>query len=153
MSGAGALVTPLLGLEHYQGVVLVGIIVVTIVVTAGMVSTTYVQFIKGSMLVVFCAILTVMILNRGLTTHPEYVKETYRDYRRDVPLAELSADSRPKARCGRRRLEGASPTSGLKMKRPQCLEIWREDAKNPELLSETQSERKRRRAYSQTVRA
>src|ERR1700712_3109634 len=33
MSGAGALVTPLLGLEHWQGVVLVGITVTLIVVT------------------------------------------------------------------------------------------------------------------------
>src|SRR5688572_30840895 len=68
MVGAGALVKPLLGFEHYQGVLTVGVIVVLIVVTAGMVSTTWVQFIKGGLLVVFCAILTVMILNRGLTT-------------------------------------------------------------------------------------
>ena len=33
---------------------LVGVIVTIIVVTAGMVSTTYVQFIKGSLLVFFC---------------------------------------------------------------------------------------------------
>ena len=35
MSGAGALVTPLLGLEHWQGVLLVGVIVIVIVTTAG----------------------------------------------------------------------------------------------------------------------
>ena len=35
-----------------------------------MVSTTYVQFLKGSLLVLFGAVLTVMILNRGLTTQP-----------------------------------------------------------------------------------
>jgi cation/acetate symporter len=68
MVGAGALITPLLGLPHYAGVLLVGVIVTVIVVTAGMVSTTWVQFIKGSMLVVFCAIMTMMILSRGLTT-------------------------------------------------------------------------------------
>ena len=45
---------------------LVGVVVTLIVVTAGMVSTTWVQFIKGGMLVIFCAILTAMILNRGL---------------------------------------------------------------------------------------
>src|SRR6185295_12166001 len=39
MVGAGALVKPLLGFTHVQGVLLVGVIVVTIVVTAGMVST------------------------------------------------------------------------------------------------------------------
>jgi cation/acetate symporter len=70
MVGAGALVKPLLGLSHEIGVVTVGIVVVLIVVTAGMVSTTWVQFIKGGMLVVFCAILTAMILNRGLSTRP-----------------------------------------------------------------------------------
>src|SRR5688500_7216626 len=45
MVGAGALITPLLGLPHVAGVILVGIVVTTIVVTAGMVSTTWVQFI------------------------------------------------------------------------------------------------------------
>jgi len=70
MVGAGALVKPLLGFSHQAGVLLVGVIVILIVVTAGMVSTTWVQFIKGSLLVVFCAILTVAILNRGLTTQP-----------------------------------------------------------------------------------
>ena len=66
MVGAGVLVQPLLGLPHWAGVLLVGAVVVTIVVTAGMVSTTWVQFLKGSLLVVFSTILTVMILNRGL---------------------------------------------------------------------------------------
>jgi cation/acetate symporter len=46
-------------------VVTVGVVVVLIVVTAGMVSTTWVQFIKGSLLVFFCSILTVLILQRG----------------------------------------------------------------------------------------
>jgi len=36
------------------------------VVTAGMVSTTWVQFIKGSLLVFFCGVLTMLILGRGL---------------------------------------------------------------------------------------
>jgi cation/acetate symporter len=69
MVGAGSLVTPLLGLPHWAGVILVGIAVTVIVVTAGMVSTTWVQFIKGSLLVLFCGILTVLILNRGLTVN------------------------------------------------------------------------------------
>ena len=67
MVGAGSLIKPLLGFPHEVGVVLVGVVVVLIVATAGMVSTTYVQFIKGSLLVLFSGILTVMILNRGLT--------------------------------------------------------------------------------------
>jgi len=65
MVGAGVLVQPLLGLEHWHGVVLVGAVVIMIVVTAGMVSTTWVQFLKGSLLVVFSAILTWLILDRG----------------------------------------------------------------------------------------
>jgi cation/acetate symporter len=70
MVGAGALVQPLLGFPHHIGVLCVGVVVVTIVVTAGMVSTTWVQFIKGSLLVFFCVILTFMILARGLSTQP-----------------------------------------------------------------------------------
>src|SRR5688500_4445315 len=65
MVGAGTLVKPLLGLPHWAGVVLVGAVVIMIVVTAGMVSTTWVQFIKGALLVVLCSVLTVMILVRG----------------------------------------------------------------------------------------
>ena len=71
MVGAGALVTPLLGLPHWAGVVIVGAVVIAIVVTAGMVSTTWVQFLKGSLLVVFSALLTVLILQRGFEVAPE----------------------------------------------------------------------------------
>src|SRR5688500_15116656 len=53
MVWACARVTLLLGLPHWLGVVAVGVVVITIVVTAGMVSTTYVQFLKGSLLVLF----------------------------------------------------------------------------------------------------
>ncbi|CAN5713011.1 cation acetate symporter [soil metagenome] len=67
MVGAGALVKPLLGFPHWAGVLIVGVVVTIIVVTAGMVSTTWVQFIKGSLLVAFCAMLTVAILGRGFT--------------------------------------------------------------------------------------
>lgn len=70
MVGAGALVQPLLGFPHYVGVIVVGCIVTFIVTTAGMVSTTWVQFIKGSLLVVLCAIITIMLLVRGVTTQP-----------------------------------------------------------------------------------
>jgi cation/acetate symporter len=70
MVGAGALVKPLLGLPHWSGVLIVGVTVILIVVTAGMVSTTWVQFIKGSLLVLFCTVLTAMILQRGLEVKP-----------------------------------------------------------------------------------
>lgn len=80
MVGAGALLKALLKLpdkpwfifadfNHAIGVIIVGVVVILIVVTAGMVSTTWVQFIKGSLLVVFCAVLVVAILARGV---PKY---------------------------------------------------------------------------------
>ncbi len=67
MVGAGVLVQPLLGLEHWMGVVLVGVVVILIVVSAGMVSTTWVQFLKGGLLIVFSAVLVALILARGFT--------------------------------------------------------------------------------------
>ena len=70
MVGAGALIKPLLGFSHATGVITVGAVVILIVTTAGMVSTTYVQFIKGSLLVVFSTVLVVMILNRGFPVTP-----------------------------------------------------------------------------------
>ncbi len=69
MVGAGDLIVPLLGLPHAVGVILVGVAVTLIVVTAGMVSTTWVQFIKGSLLVFFCGVLTTLILDRGLAVN------------------------------------------------------------------------------------
>jgi cation/acetate symporter len=66
MVGAGALVKPLLGVPHWAGVLLVGGTVTFIVTTAGMVSTTWVQFVKGGLLVVFCTVLVGLILGRGL---------------------------------------------------------------------------------------
>lgn len=70
MVGAGDLVVPLLGLPHWLGVLIVGSIVIFIVATAGMTSTTYVQFIKGALLVIFSTILTIYILKYGLTLNP-----------------------------------------------------------------------------------
>jgi len=77
MVGAGALIKPLLGFPHHVGVLAVGVVVTFIVVTAGMVSTTWVQFIKGSLLVFFCTIITFMILNRGLKTDPGTPERPY----------------------------------------------------------------------------
>jgi cation/acetate symporter len=70
MVGAGDLIVPLLGFPHWAGVLIVGSIVIFIVATAGMTSTTYVQFIKGALLVVFSTVLTIYILNNGLTLTP-----------------------------------------------------------------------------------
>ncbi len=74
MVGAGSLVTPLLGLPFEAGVAIVGFIVILIVATAGMASTTYVQFIKGGLLVVFSLVLVIMLLVRGFGTIPEDLK-------------------------------------------------------------------------------
>ncbi len=72
MVGAGSLVTPLLGLPHWAGVVMVGIIVVLIVATAGMASTTYVQFLKGGLLIIFSIVLVVLVFVRGISTEPDH---------------------------------------------------------------------------------
>jgi cation/acetate symporter len=71
MVGAGVLVEPLLGIPHSWGVVMVGAIVITIVATAGMASTTYVQFLKGSLLIVFSTVLVGAVVVRGLNTKPD----------------------------------------------------------------------------------
>lgn len=71
MVGAGVLVTPLLGLAHHWGVLMVGAIVITIVATAGMASTTYVQFLKGGMLIIFSTVLVISVLVRGFSTKPD----------------------------------------------------------------------------------
>ncbi|MGL1902186.1 MAG: cation acetate symporter [Fibrobacterales bacterium] len=71
MVGAGVLVTPLLGLDHWIGVVMVGAIVIFIVATAGMTSTTYVQFLKGGLLIIFTTVITFVVLDKGLTTKPK----------------------------------------------------------------------------------
>jgi cation/acetate symporter len=60
--GAGSIVQPLLGLSYEIGVVLVGALVIMIVATAGMVSTTYVQFIKGFLLLIAAFALTIGVL-------------------------------------------------------------------------------------------
>ena len=72
MVGAGVLVQPLLGLPHAWGVIMVGAIVITIVATAGMASTTYVQFIKGALLIIFSTVLVASVIIRGLSTQPDH---------------------------------------------------------------------------------
>ena len=71
MVGAGVLVEPLLGIPHAWGVVMVGAIVITIVATAGMASTTYVQFLKGALLIIFSTVLVGAVVMRGFTTRPD----------------------------------------------------------------------------------
>jgi cation/acetate symporter len=71
MVGAGALVKPLLGLPHAWGVIMVGGIVIFIVATAGMASTTWVQFLKGGLLIIFSTVIAIMVCTRGLDTKPD----------------------------------------------------------------------------------
>ncbi|MEM0449840.1 MAG: cation acetate symporter [Methanomassiliicoccales archaeon] len=62
MVGAGSIIQPLLGLEYELGVLIVGLVVVLIVAAAGMVSTTWVQFIKGFLLLFAALGLTIGVL-------------------------------------------------------------------------------------------
>jgi len=71
MVGAGVLVQPLLGLPHWVGVCIVGVVVTIIVATAGMASTTWVQFFKGGLLLIFSTIVVIAVLGRGLSTSPD----------------------------------------------------------------------------------
>ena len=71
MVGAGVLVEPLLGIPQAWGVIMVGAIVITIVATAGMASTTYVQFLKGFLLIIFSTILVGAVVIRGFSTQPD----------------------------------------------------------------------------------
>ena len=71
MVGAGVLVEPLLGIPHAYGVAMVGVIVITIVATAGMASTTYVQFHQRCVIDHLLTVLVIAVLVRGLSTQPD----------------------------------------------------------------------------------
>ncbi len=81
MVGAGVLVQPLLGLPHWVGVCIVGVVVTIIVATAGMASTTYVQFFKGALLLIMSTVVVVAVLMKGLTTTPENNGAAYHDFK------------------------------------------------------------------------
>lgn len=89
MVGAGVLVQPLLGLPHWVGVCIVGVVVTIIVATAGMASTTYVQFFKGSLLLIMSTVLVGMVLFRGLTTEPVNNNLPYHDFTPLTATADL----------------------------------------------------------------
>ncbi len=85
MVGAGDLVTPLLGLPHWAGVVLVGMVVIYIVASAGMTSTTYVQFIKGGLLIVLSTVLSLYIMKNGFTLKPSHSGQQYHEFTQLTP--------------------------------------------------------------------
>lgn len=91
MVGAGDLVTPLLGFPHWVGVVLVGTIVIFIVATAGMASTTYVQFIKGGLLIVFSLVVVIFVLNKGLKNKPNSEYHQFVTLKAEITDSGLSA--------------------------------------------------------------
>ena len=134
MVGAGALVKPLLGFPETLGVILVGLLVIFIVVTAGMVSTTYVQFIKGSLLVIFCLALTIMILRRGLTTNPSFLDTNYHRFE----LKKVDAVA-----AGGLILAEESGWKGkpyVRVKNPDgSIIAWRRSATDPTLVAEAQT--------------
>jgi cation/acetate symporter len=134
MVGAGALITPLLGLPHVVGVLLVGVVVTTIVVTAGMVSTTWVQFIKGSLLVLFCFLLTILILRRGLSVNGGAATAPFAD----VPAAEVlgrpGVEVLPKTGAW-----AGKPYTRIQDRSTGRVEVWREETRDGAArLTETQ---------------
>ncbi|RPH96468.1 cation acetate symporter [candidate division KSB1 bacterium] len=91
MVGAGVLVEPLLGISQHWGVIIVGAVVITIVATAGMASTTYVQFLKGGLLIIFSLALVIAVCWRGFTTQPTPKGHTRYEYQ---SLAALEVDGK-----------------------------------------------------------
>lgn len=140
MVGAGVLVTPLLGLPHYAGVIMVGVIVIAIVATAGMTSTTYVQFLKGALLLVFSTVLVVALLIRGLSTAPDQGgRVPYPEYR-DMAATEQSGALIPEdASYSFVELKKAGSTSFAKLVKESKISWWKVNQKDgATTLSQTQ---------------
>jgi cation/acetate symporter len=91
MVGAGSLVEPLLGIPYWSGVLMVGTIVIIIVATAGMTSTTYVQFLKGGLLIVFSVVLTILIMTNGISTDPDNSYNEYHDFI-ELSITDITGD-------------------------------------------------------------
>ena len=125
MVGAGALITPLLGLPHVVGVLLVGVVVTTIVVTAGMVSTTWVQFIKGSLLVLFCFVLTILILQRGLVVDGGAAQSPFASKPAAEILGRAGIDVLPKTGAW-----AGKPYTRLQDHASGRVEVWREETRD-----------------------
>ncbi len=134
MVGAGVLIKPLLGLPHVVGVLLVGVVVTTIVVTAGMVSTTWVQFIKGALLVLFCFVLTILILRRGLIVNGGAAESPFAARPAADILARPGLEVLPKAGAW-----AGKPYTRLQDRASGRVEVWREETRDGVAwLTETQ---------------
>jgi cation/acetate symporter len=144
MVGAGVLVQPLLGLAHHWGVIMVGAIVITIVATAGMASTTYVQFLKGGLLIVFSLVLVFAVCVRGFNTQPDQGGQT--PFRANVTLAATEADGQlTVAETGSRVLEvqkvAAAKASFARLEREGQESWWLVGTEDGHpVLKETQSQ-------------
>ncbi len=145
MVGAGVLVEPLLGIPHAWGVIMVGAIVITIVATAGMTSTTYVQFIKGGMLVVFSLIVAGAVLYRGLSTQPDQGgRVPFYEYR---TLGAIEDKGRLYTEDKAYRVAGSQAVKGetyVKLEKDGVVTWWlRSDKDGKVYLKETQYEAKK----------
>ncbi|TYO97547.1 cation/acetate symporter [Geothermobacter ehrlichii] len=139
MVGAGVLVQPLLGMPHWVGVVIVGVVVTIIVATAGMASTTYVQFFKGALLLIFTTVVVVGVLGRGLTTHPDAGgRKAYHEFR--TLTASVDAD-------GRLQVAGYEPVADwkstpfgkagfVKLVKDGVPSIWKVEERNGQIVLE-----------------
>ncbi len=135
MVGAGSLVTPLLGLPFEVGVGVVGFVVIVIVATAGMASTTWVQFIKGGLLVVFSLVIVGMLLFRGYSTDPEGMHDTLT--LKVTGVSENAVTLEDKSYNFEKEIKSGKNTF-VKLSKENIASFWKLDVKN-NLLYETQT--------------
>ncbi|MFC1874331.1 cation acetate symporter [Chloroflexota bacterium] len=139
MVGAGTLITPLIGLPFEVGVLIVGCAVILIVATAGMASTTWVQFIKGGLLLVFSTVLVITVLVNGLSTSPDQKDITYHDF---VTL-EVTVNAGDGVTIADSSYEvvkefGIEDATFVKLSKENIKTIWKLDEENSQLV-ETQT--------------
>ncbi|MFC2056147.1 cation acetate symporter [Chloroflexota bacterium] len=140
MVGAGTLITPLLGLPFEAGVIMVGCIVILIVATAGMASTTWVQFIKGGLLVIFSIVLVTLVLQSGLSNSPDSKDTEYHDFT-TLEIADTSGNTINLADSSYEVMKTFKAGDGLtfvKIFKDNIETIWQLDEEN-NMLVETQT--------------
>lgn len=139
MVGAGSLVTPLLGLPHEAGVLMVGAIVIIIVATAGMASTTYVQFLKGGLLIIFSLTLVFLVLARGISTTPDQGGSVSYHKLDSIPITDIDentitvADKSYKVEKDWIINKGNTQLRIVKLLRGEDISIWKVDKKEMKL--------------------
>jgi cation/acetate symporter len=143
MVGAGTLITPLLGLPFEAGVLIVGCVVILIVATAGMASTTWVQFIKGGLLVIFSLVLVVLLCFNGLSTKPDQENIPYHNFV-TLKITEMKGDSLTLADTSYKIVKQFNVGSNVfvKVNKDNVDTVWKLD-KGANALQETQTITKR----------